>query len=271
MSGYNYPLHASPLEEDEYYFGQMFTTPSAEAQYTFSHHPSHVGPPAQPQQPFLGESSYFVEHPQPSQHPTDLATMLPPAWMTVPTVPSHYPIQSREAVPFPQYTEPMNTGQDMMVEPLFPQPPSRYLFPDEAIISRASRATSFTSSNASSTQSHDAPEASRSVSPNAGEMLKWGYRNDNGTWSCRYQGCSSRSTFNRGCDLRKHYKRHTKSLFCRHEGCPQAVEAGFSSKKDRARHEAKHNPTVECEWKAEGCNRLFSRIDNMVTSLPIRN
>lgn len=105
-------------------------------------------------------------------------------------------------------------------------------------------------------------DASRSASPNASEMAKWGVRNQDGTWSCTYPGCVSKSRFSRGCDLRKHYKRHTKSLFCRHEGCPQGSEGGFSSKKDRARHEAKHNAEILCEW--EGCDRLFSRVDNMV-------
>lgn len=41
---------------------------------------------------------------------------------------------------------------------------------------------------------------------------------------------------------------------------------GFSSKKDRARHEAKHNPRILCEWVGEGgerCGRRFSRVDNM--------
>lgn len=41
---------------------------------------------------------------------------------------------------------------------------------------------------------------------------------------------------------------------------------GFSSKKDRARHEAKHNPRILCEWVSEGgerCGRRFSRVDNM--------
>jgi hypothetical protein len=68
--------------------------------------------------------------------------------------------------------------------------------------------------------------------------------------------------------LRKHFNRHQKYLFCRHEGCPQSVprgpqsaRSGFSSKKDRARHEARHNPGVLCEW--EGCGRVFSRVDNM--------
>lgn len=94
-------------------------------------------------------------------------------------------------------------------------------------------------------------------------MARWGTRNRDGTWTCSYQGCSSRQTFNRGCDLRKHYKRHTKSLFCRYEGCPQSTSGGFSSKKDRLRHEQKHNPQVQCEY--EDCDRRFSRVDNMVS------
>lgn len=106
-------------------------------------------------------------------------------------------------------------------------------------------------------------------------------------WRCAYPGCTSRATFTRGCDLRKHYNRHSKHLFCRVEGCPQSQAAalaksaasaahspngtpiltgGFSSKKDRARHEAKHNPGIKCEWhgpNGEDCGRMFSRMDNM--------
>lgn len=97
-------------------------------------------------------------------------------------------------------------------------------------------------------------------------------------WRCAYPGCTSRATFTRGCDLRKHYNRHSKHLFCRVDGCPQSQAAaaarstdgsltgGFSSKKDRARHEAKHNPGIKCEWKGpngEDCGRIFSRMDNM--------
>lgn len=130
-------------------------------------------------------------------------------------------------------------------------------------------------------------------------------------WRCAYPGCTSRATFTRGCDLRKHYNRHSKHLFCRVEGCPQSETAaiarartqnnnstsssneppvdellssseataggtpthhgllltgGFSSKKDRARHEAKHNPGIKCEWHGpdgEECGRVFSRMDNM--------
>lgn len=82
-----------------------------------------------------------------------------------------------------------------------------------------------------------------------------------GTWRCRYPGCTSKAVFTRACDLRKHFNRHKKYLFCRFDGCPQATEGGFSSKKDRARHEAKHNPQIPCEWA--GCDRVFSRMDNM--------
>ncbi|KAJ9655322.1 hypothetical protein H2198_005777 [Neophaeococcomyces mojaviensis] len=111
-------------------------------------------------------------------------------------------------------------------------------------------------------------------------------------WRCAYPNCTSRAIFTRGCDLRKHYNRHSKHLFCRVDGCPQseaacivvaqqqaiqagsdasdlsklAILGGFSSKKDRARHEAKHNPGIKCEWRGpngEECGRLFSRMDNM--------
>ena len=110
-------------------------------------------------------------------------------------------------------------------------------------------------------------------------------------WRCAFPNCTSRAVFTRGCDLRKHYNRHSKHLFCRVDGCPQseaacvaiaqrqaiqsgadislanlAISGGFSSKKDRARHEAKHNPGIKCEWtgpNGEECERLFSRMDNM--------
>jgi hypothetical protein len=110
------------------------------------------------------------------------------------------------------------------------------------------------------------------------------------TWRCAYPACSSRALFTRGCDLRKHFNRHSKHLFCRFKGCAQSAakvqesardkanswenrkagsvpgNGGFSSKKDRARHEAKHDPKVMCEWVGEGgerCERKFSRADNM--------
>lgn len=107
------------------------------------------------------------------------------------------------------------------------------------------------------------PSLSRSLSPSSPDLRAYGFPNKNGTWSCAYPGCTSRAVFTRGCDLRKHHKRHTKSFFCRHSDCPQSTGGGFSSKKDLARHEAKHNPGVLCDW--DGCDRVFSRVDNMVS------
>lgn len=125
-------------------------------------------------------------------------------------------------------------------------------------IARAMSVAESIASSALSVQS----DGSRGARSNAGEMARWGTPNEeDGSWSCAFPGCNSRARFNRGCDLRKHYKRHSKSVFCRHGGCPQAKEGGFSSKKDRARHEAKHNPTISCEH--DSCRRMFSRQDNM--------
>ncbi len=106
-------------------------------------------------------------------------------------------------------------------------------------------------------------QPSRSSSPgNPADLQNFGFPlSDGRSWRCAYPGCTSQAVFTRGCDLRKHFRRHTKSLFCRFEGCPQTTQPGFSSKKDRDRHEAKHAPGVSCEW--EGCERLFSRVDNM--------
>ncbi|KAJ5445869.1 Zinc finger C2H2 [Penicillium cf. griseofulvum] len=110
------------------------------------------------------------------------------------------------------------------------------------------------------------PTASGSASgsgsnSNTGDLSNYGIKTGDGAWRCAYKGCSSKSLFYRGCDLRKHFNRHRKHLFCRYDGCPQSAKNGFSSKKDRARHEAKHNPGVFCEW--DGCGKVFSRVDNM--------
>ncbi|KAL4916964.1 hypothetical protein BDW62DRAFT_90793 [Aspergillus aurantiobrunneus] len=113
------------------------------------------------------------------------------------------------------------------------------------------------------------PSRSASTSSNNKDLTLYGTPSPThpGTWRCAYPNCTSPSLFRRGCDLRKHYNRHRKHLFCRHDGCPQANAqnpgAGFSSKKDRDRHEAKHNPGIVCEWASEGCTRVFSRVDNM--------
>ncbi|KAL8812492.1 MAG: hypothetical protein Q9223_000098 [Gallowayella weberi] len=104
---------------------------------------------------------------------------------------------------------------------------------------------------------------SLSSSPgNPSDLPNFGYPLGDGTsWKCAYPGCVSPAVFTRGCDLRKHYRRHTKTLFCRDEHCPAATEGGFSSRKDRDRHEASHRPDIPCEWR--GCDRVFSRVDNM--------
>ncbi|KAI9931568.1 hypothetical protein ASPWEDRAFT_25561 [Aspergillus wentii DTO 134E9] len=107
---------------------------------------------------------------------------------------------------------------------------------------------------------HQAPSPSPQPQPSP-NISTYGHPNPDGTWRCAYPGCTSQTTFRRACDLRKHFTRHRKHLFCRHVGCPQASRGGFSSSKDRARHEAKHNPGVLCEW--DGCGRIFSRVDNM--------
>lgn len=288
MSGYYYPPTTTPPEEGEFDFNQPFQMQGAYPQQlsqAYAGQPIQTSQPPQRQlyaqaQPFYqtpaqqypqqAPSHQYPQQTPPQQYPQQTPpqqfqqqfsyqTNTPPAWMT-PTVPSNYPYDQQSVAQFPQYTEATPYSPEMTTAG-----PSKtsagYLSPDEAGRGRVSRSTSF-ASVASSARSYSQSDVSRSVSPNASEMAKWGIRNDNGTWSCAYPGCSSRSTFNRGCDLRKHYKRHTKSLFCRIEGCPQATEGGFSSKKDRARHEAKHNPNIVCEW--EGCDRLFSRVDNMV-------
>lgn len=140
------------------------------------------------------------------------------------------------------------------------------LLPQSYIGSRPSRSHSASSSTglglSSSIPSETSPPTlSRSLSPSSPDLRAYGFPNKNGTWSCAYPGCTSRAVFTRGCDLRKHHKRHTKSFFCRHAECPQSTGGGFSSKKDLARHEAKHNPGVLCDW--DGCDRVFSRVDNM--------
>ncbi|KAJ6135931.1 hypothetical protein N7512_001091 [Penicillium capsulatum] len=117
--------------------------------------------------------------------------------------------------------------------------------------------------------SHPAPSpqpsqsdcSSTSAFQPSNDLAYYGTPTGHGTWRCSYPGCSSKTVFHRGCDLRKHYKRHGRHFFCRHPGCPKSTSGGFSSRKDRGRHEAKHNPSIQCGW--EGCPRIFSRMDNM--------
>lgn len=105
-------------------------------------------------------------------------------------------------------------------------------------------------------------DTSRSVSPSPADLHNFGVPQADGrSWRCGYPHCTSQAVFTRGCDLRKHFRRHTKTLFCRDERCPQSKEGGFSSKKDRDRHESRHAPQIQCTH--QGCDRVFSRVDNM--------
>lgn len=186
------------------------------------------------------------------------------------------PCSSVEAYSLPQFWEMhmrLNT-QGYDGEPSSPsktqihQPSALVNQHDLATGTRKSRSPSFKSTAGSVVQSspgtsYDPSGHSRSSSPSLSDLRQYGVQRSNGTWTCAYPGCRSHAVFTRGCDLRKHHKRHRKSFFCQHEWCPQSVSGGFSSKKDLARHEAKHNPRVPCEW--EGCDRVFSRVDNMVS------
>jgi hypothetical protein len=95
------------------------------------------------------------------------------------------------------------------------------------------------------------------------KMARYGLHLIDDLWKCAFPACRSQSIFRRPCDLRKHYMRHLKVVFCRYPGCPAAKQRGFSTSKDRDRHEARHKPDVMCEWQS--CRRLFSRVDNMVS------
>ncbi|RYP10994.1 hypothetical protein DL764_000291 [Monosporascus ibericus] len=90
---------------------------------------------------------------------------------------------------------------------------------------------------------------------------------------CTFQNCKSTTVFTIGRDFRRHYRQHFKRFFCRYEECPQSTDdpgdagtKGFATRKDRARHEAKHNPAIRCQWQNRNggqCTRTFSRMDNM--------
>lgn len=171
------------------------------------------------------QSAYFHQH----QPYTGYAQPIPPL-QSMPSMASPYIVPSSPYSNVPG-----------------PQQPWQSLHPDEA---EGSSQLAFS-------------DMSRSSSPNnPADLENFGYPLPDGrSWRCAHPGCTSQAVFHRGCDLRKHFRRHTKTLFCRHEDCPQSNEGGFSSKKDRDRHEAKHRPGVPCDW--ESCDRLFSRVDNM--------
>ncbi|OQE41239.1 hypothetical protein PENCOP_c005G01986 [Penicillium coprophilum] len=90
-----------------------------------------------------------------------------------------------------------------------------------------------------------------------------GYQDANGDWRCSYVGCLSNQAFMRACDLRKHYRSHQKTYFCTKQDCEWS-RIGFSSSKDCQRHMRSHQPMIKCSAaETLGCERVFSRIDNM--------
>ncbi|QDS71421.1 hypothetical protein FKW77_003371 [Venturia effusa] len=194
----------------------------------------------------------FYEEPQSLYQPA------PTSWQA-PTAMQQSPLSSTYNSPQPSYgyTQPITPQISPYAQPgpAFPVQAPRHV-----------RAQSLLSVDGSGTGGEEDEDTfSRGSSPGQADLGAFGYLNEQGTWSCAYSGCTSRAVFTRGCDLRKHHKRHTKSFFCRYPSCSQSTGGGFSSKKDLARHEAKHNPGVVCEW--EGCARIFSRVDNMVSSI----
>ncbi|KAJ5188627.1 hypothetical protein N7491_004947 [Penicillium cf. griseofulvum] len=89
------------------------------------------------------------------------------------------------------------------------------------------------------------------------------YQDANGDWRCNYSGCLSNQVFLRACDLRKHYRSHQKSFFCNKPDCEWS-KIGFSLNKDCQRHMRSHRPMIKClAAESLGCERVFSRIDNM--------
>ncbi|KAJ5115445.1 hypothetical protein NUU61_001204 [Penicillium alfredii] len=163
-------------------------------------------------------------------------------------------------LPLPAFTGPSTSTASTAAPDHFLAPSP--LFPSTAPVSIESSSVLSDSPAPTLSDLDSPPSRARPSSPsNPADLSRYGIPTGDGAWRCAHPGCSSQALFRRGCDLRKHFNRHRKHLFCRHENCPQSVQGGFSSKKDRARHEAKHNPGIVCEW--DGCGRVFSRVDNM--------
>ena len=186
MSGYYYPPHSSPpLQEDDFaYDDEMHTSQHQQAFAPYTTAPQMM--PVVPQAHLYNQPQPFYSPPQ--QYPAQFTYPQHPAqpWMApmTPTVPSNYPYQAQGMVQFPQYSEPTTTSPEIAFAGPSRLPPG-YLSPSEAGRSRVSRSASF----ASNASSYEQSDASRGVSPNASEMARYGFRNENGTWTCAYPGC----------------------------------------------------------------------------------
>ncbi|KAF3005132.1 hypothetical protein E8E13_010327 [Curvularia kusanoi] len=170
-----------------------------------------------------------MAHPVPTTLPSNGPIYTQPHYRPVMNspYPAHTPwsSQAMSMPPITSYSYPSYTT--MTAGPVLA--PDTNLLPQSYAGPRASRSHSASSSAPgipSSAPSERTPP--RSLSPSSPDLRAYGFPNKNGTW---------------------------------HAECPQATGGGFSSKKDLARHEAKHNPGVLCDWA--GCDRVFSRVDNM--------
>jgi len=171
MSGYTNPVpNPSPGNEDEFDFGQAFQTLTSQVQQGYHGHERQTYSSNIPQQRYYPNAQALYHGAPPFQEPFGMFSTQPSSWAT-PIIPSNHR-QDQYAMPFPQYAESIGYNQ-----PQFLAGPSRisagYLSPDEAGHTRSSRAQSF-ASNASSAPSVSQSDISRSTSPNACEMVKWG-------------------------------------------------------------------------------------------------
>lgn len=92
------------------------------------------------------------------------------------------------------------------------------------------------------------------------DIFEIGYQDTNGDWRCNYSGCRSNKVFLRACDLRKHYRSHQKTYFCKERDCHWS-KVGFSSSKDCQRHMRSHRPMIKCSAaESLSCTRVFSRL-----------
>jgi hypothetical protein len=250
------PFYYTPGTESNFY--QPSTAPSTipMESYAYAEDYSHIE-----QQPWSTPSLYAQQH-EFSGYPEVLPSSIYQPSSVHPSLTSTNLIPPTPQSPMPIASFDFNTApQQIYLNPSMSNSRSR-----ENSIHSFSRSTS--------------PASNLSSSPSAASLQAYGtlvvsnsHANNPQSWRCAFPGCTSRALFTRGCDLRKHYNRHSKHLFCRVDGCPQAEpkdssssSVGFSSKKDRARHEAKHNPGIPCEWRdvdGQGCGRVFSRVDNM--------
>jgi hypothetical protein len=130
----------------------------------------------------------------------------------------------------------------------------------EAVDGRCSPITSFIFGNTQGTSTGNVEQSSPLLQPLQPSGLDPQHPNGDET--------------NRSNSSRKRLKTDRAPYFCRVPGCERAAQSqaqsdpakGFGTAKDRARHEASHDPQVKCSWHTSGkghCSRVFSRVDNM--------